>query len=530
MKKSIILLLVCIILSMAACASARQATSAGNSIEGKVVGSKGNPVAGAMVTAHRVGGVLTISVFTNKSGQYRIEDVKAGKYSIRASYDGFQSPPLEVDPKLSSPPYNLSLEAQRHPYVTGAQAISLIPDGLEKRRFVQNCFMCHAIGMSGTAFEGTNEPEFWLGAIDRMVTGRGAFLSPDFNRKEQALLLAKYLPPNPEPDLPSSAPPVTDVIIYEFDPPKPDFYPHDICVDSKSRIWAADMGNDVLEMLDPKTEEWKLYPYPVKKAGAHSIIESPDGKIWIVLQVANQIASFDPSTEEFRLYRVPDPGKMSIGPRPHTHVFDSKGNLWYTEIAANRVSKLEPKTGHITVYDLPEQPDLFRDSFWLWPYGIAIDSQDSIYYSKLGGNRIGKIDSSSGKIEEYEMPIPYSGPRRLDTDSKGNLWVPAFTIGKLYRFDPQTKQFKEFQILTTNSAPYALYVDKKKDRVYICEAAADRIGVFDIAAETFSEVLLPSQFGYTRKIDQDKNTGMIWTSYSQSPTKHNKVVGIRFTK
>jgi streptogramin lyase len=282
-------------------------------------------------------------------------------------------------------------------------------------------------------------------------------------------------------------------------------------------------------MLDPVSEEWKTYPYPIKDAGAHSVIEGPDGKIWLVLNKGNHIASFDPETEKFSLYPVPDPGKVAIGPRPHTHIFDSQGRLWYTEIAGNRVSRLDPETGEITVFDLPEQPELFEDSFWLWPYGITIDSKDNVYYTKLGGNRVGRIDAVTGEIKEYEMPVPYSGPRRLDVDSRDNLWIPAFTTGKLYRLNPQTGQFKEYQIPSTDSAPYAVYVDKEKDQVWICEAAANRIGIFDIASETFSEILLPSRFGYTRKIDLDKNTGTIWTSYSQMPAENNKVVAIRFT-
>lgn len=517
------------LLCMAACSSTKQGPAALRSIEGTVVDAEGAPMDAVMVTAERIGGGVSVTVYTDGQGRYSVPDVKAAQYYVEARKTGQRSTAEMVDVTQSSATHNLTMQDQSHPAVNGAQATSLIPDNLEKRRMVQNCVMCHAIGTSDTAFAGTKDATFWEGAIHRMETEREAYLSPDFNHKRQAVLLAKYIPSDPAKAPPPATQPLTNVTIYEYDLPMPNMYPHDIGVDSRSRIWVADYINNYLEVLDPASEEWKTYPYPIKDAGAHSVIEGPDGKIWLVLNKGNHIASFDPETEKFSLYPVPDPGKVAIGPRPHTHIFDSQGRLWYTEIAGNRVSRLDPETGEITVFDLPEQPELFEDSFWLWPYGITIDSKDNVYYTKLGGNRVGRIDAATGEIKEYEMPVPYSGPRRLDVDSRDNLWIPAFTTGKLYRLNPQTGQFKEYQIPSTDSAPYTVYVDKEKDQVWICEAAANKIGIFDIASETFSEILLPSRFGYTRKIDLDKNTGTIWTSYSQMPTENNKVVAIRFT-
>jgi len=512
---------------LAACSSGRQGTAELRSIEGMAVDSSSRVVPGAMVTVQRTGGGVAVTVFADEKGRYRVTNVKAARYYVEAQTDGRHSAAEIVDVTQSSAKHNPTLRDQPYLSISGAQAISGIPDNLEKRRLVQNCVMCHAIGTSDTAFAGAKDATFWEGAIHRMETEHEAYLSPDFNHKRQAALLAKYIPSDPAKAPPPATQLLTNVMVYEYDLPLPNMYPHDIGVDSQSRIWVADYINNYLEVFDPATEEWKTYPYPIKDAGAHSVIEGPDGNIWLVLNKSNHIASFNPGTEKFTLYPVPDPGKMPIGPRPHTHMFDSKGKLWYTEIAGNRVSRLDPKTGEITVFNLPEQPQLFEDSFWLWPYGLTIDSLDNVYYTKLGGNRVGRIDAATGEITEYEMPVPYSGPRRLDVDSNDILWVPAFTTGKLYRLDPRTREFKEYQIPSTNSAPYAVYVDKEKKLVWICEAAANRIGIFDIASETFSEILLPSQVGYTRKIDLDKKTGIIWTSYSQMPAKNNKVVAIK---
>ncbi len=527
MNKFICELLSCLVFFAIACCNVEAAPF---SLNGTVVGVDEVPVAGAMVTAKRIDGLVATTVFADAEGHYAMDGLRAGQYTVTSRKGRYQSAPATVDLGRSSVKHQVVLKAQEHIPVSAAEALASIPDSLEKRRLVQNCVMCHGIGASGTRFAGSNDPAFWTAAFQRMKTEQGAFLSPDFDHEKQAALLAKYLPAstNPPALLPKTGT-LTNVVIREYDLPLPDSYPHDVGVDRNGLVWVADYENNYLQVLNPKTEEWKLYPYPIDDAGSHSVIEGEDGKIWIVLNKGNHIVSFDPVTEKFDLYPVPDPDKTPIGPRPHTHMFDSKGSLWYTEIVGNRVSRLDPKTGKITIIDLPTQPDLFEDPFWLWPYGITIDSGDNVYYTKLGGNRVGRIDAETHEVKEFEMPVPYSGPRRLAVDAQDKLWIPAFTTGKLYRLDPDTGTFKEYDIPTPNSAPYALFVDKEKGQVWISESAANKIGIFDIETETFSEILLPSRYGYTRKIDQDPNTGLIWTSYSQKPTGSNKLVSIQFT-
>ncbi len=500
-----------------------------NSFSGTVVDGQGNAVPSAMLTVRRVGSGPSTTIFTDRDGRFHVADLKPAEYYVDARHGAFQAQTIDLTvPVKADANIKLVLGTAPHVAVTGADALASIPDSLQKRRFLQNCIMCHSIGMSGTEFAGKSDPEFWLGAMDRMQKLHSAYLSPDFNHKQVAVMLAKYLPAKldkPEP-FPNAR---TDVVITQYPPPTGQFYAHDIAVDSMGNIWAADGSENSLEMLDPRTEQWLKYPYPVPKAGPHSIIEGPDGKIWVVLQLANTIVSFDPNTKRFQAFKDPGNGLMHIGPRPHTHQFDSKGNLWFTEIANNSVSKLDPRTGKFTRFTLPAQPDLFKDPFWLWPYGLAIDSKDNVYYSKLGGNRIGRIDAA-GRIKEFTMPEEYSGPRRLDVDAQDRVWIPTFMTGKLYKFDPATEKFTSYPIPTPDSTPYALYVDKQRGQVWICESSASKMAVFDITAEKFSEVELPTPFGYSRKIDQDKKTGDIWSSYSQELHDYNYVVRIHVNR
>jgi len=501
-------------------------------LHGTVTTKDGKPQPGSMVRVRKVGSSIAEVIFTNAQGQYHFDDLMPGAYSVKAWTSRWQANETETELKEFSPrKFDLSLQTESQPSESAAENLASMPDNLEKRRLVQNCEMCHAIGASSTTFAGQSNAnyQYWLSIMHSMVNDRGAFLTPDFDRNQEAILLSKYLlPTSSAPDLPERAL-IPNVAIYEYASPRSNFAPHDLCVDHTGRIWVADGANDSLEEMDAATGEWQFYDYGVKHAGAHSIIEGPDQKIWIVLQTANEIASFDPKTREFKHYPDTHPGLFGkIGPRPHTHQFDSKGKLWFTEIAADSVSMLDPDTGKMTAYKLPDQPKVYRNSFFLWPYGLTIGPGDNVFYAKLGGNRIGEIEGATRKIQEFELPVPYSGPRRMDTDAKGNLWLTAFTTGMIYRFNPETKEFKGYAIPTPNSAPYALAVDKARNKIYICEAAANKVGVFDIISDTFSEIPLPTLFGYTRKIDVDARSGMIWTVYSQPIPEENKVVGIRY--
>ena len=78
------------------------------------------------------------------------------------------------------------------------------------------------------------------------------------------------------------------------------------------------------------------------------------------------------------------------------------------------------------------------------PYGIDVAPDGGVWFSQLNEHRIGRIDPGSFAIEMVETPFP--GPRRLRFDSQGRLWIPSFSGGLIARFDPQTREFKSWQL------------------------------------------------------------------------------------
>ena len=70
------------------------------------------------------------------------------------------------------------------------------------------------------------------------------------------------------------------------------------------------------------------------------------------------------------------------------------------------------------------------------PYGIDVSPTDgTVWYSRLFGDKIGRIDPKTLEVKEYDSPV--RGPRRMRFDRHGSLWLTGFSDGILARLDPK---------------------------------------------------------------------------------------------
>jgi streptogramin lyase len=152
------------------------------------------------------------------------------------------------------------------------------------------------------------------------------------------------------------------------------------------------------------------------------------------------------------------------------------------------------------------------------PYGIDIAPDGDVWFSQLNAHKIGRIDPETLEVEMVETP--FTAPRRLRFDSKGQLWIPGFSSGVVSRFDPQTRAFESWEIPIEpkgTATPYALHVERSTDTVWICGTNSDTLIRFDPKSEAFLVYPLPTRVTYTRELDFDSR-GRVWTSNSNTPT------------
>ena len=146
-------------------------------------------------------------------------------------------------------------------------------------------------------------------------------------------------------------------------------------------------------------------------------------------------------------------------------------------------------------------------------------TDDSIWYSKLYGNRIGRIDAESFEITEYEAPAN-AGPRRPRFAPDGILWIPGFDSGTLFSFEPATEEFTAYPLPTLApgeiEAPYALNVHPETGVVWITSNMSDRIFSFDPKTKEFTSYPLPIRSSYLRDLVFTQD-GKICSSHSNLP-------------
>ena len=280
---------------------------------------------------------------------------------------------------------------------------------------------------------------------------------------------------------PSGNPTVT--AIEEF-PVPPGSHPHDVAPTPDGRVWYTAQGTGSLGLLDPATgviEEVGL------GAGSapHGVIVGPDGAAWVTDGGLNAIMRVDQQTLVVEVFPLPG-GNANL----NTAAFDGRGILWFTG-QAGIYGRLDPALGHVEVFEAPGGRG---------PYGITATPQGEVFYASLAGSHIARIDTETGAAERIEPPTPNQGSRRVWSDSEGGIWVSEWDAGQLGRYDPASREWREWPLPGQAPQPYAVYVDET-DRVWLSDFSSDHALVrFDPTSEVFESFPLPTSAGAVRQL------------------------------
>jgi streptogramin lyase len=452
--------------------------------------------------------------------------------------------------------------------LTRAEAIHQLPasawfqrvkfsDPALRAEFSIQCAMCHQQGSAPTRL---GRPAKQWNEIFARMNAMGATLTPRLRAEAPRALNAAYRFDGVAKD--ASFPPPADgeaagAVITEWEIGDQTSFLHDVVV-AKDRVYAVDWIMDKLWTLDPSTNERREYDVPrgdvppggvlrsfamrgrqyfhsIPHIAPHSAQIGPRGDVWITLSLGRGLARFDPASGKFSLHDQP-----SAGLYPHTLRFDRDGRIWYTVAMSNHVARYDPASDTFTLYRLPTRTSSERFfvatlRFWLWfadtfgvadlstrdpellpiAYGIDVAPDGGIWFSQFNHRRIGRLDPRTGAIRIVDTP--FYGPRRMRFDSKGFLWIPAYTEGKIYRFDPRDDSFRPYPLPTgSGDMPYALTVDKRTDTIWICGTNSDSIIRFEPESARFTTFPLPRHVSYMREIEVDE-AGNVWTSNSNMP-------------
>ena len=150
---------------------------------------------------------------------------------------------------------------------------------------------------------------------------------------------------------------------------------------------------------------------------------------------------------------------------PYEIVFDRAGNLFFTDMPEHVVRRIDRKTGVITTVAGTGQAGFGGDggpaiqAQLRQPHSIALAPDGGLLICDIGNNRIRRVDLRTGIISTFAgtgekkptpdgSPLagtslngtPLNGPRALDVDGRGNLWLVLREGNAIYRIDPKLKK------------------------------------------------------------------------------------------
>jgi streptogramin lyase len=543
--------------SLATSAALAKSTPA---VHGVVRDAAGAPVAGAMVSFLRGDPLHVRTVFTGDDGAFVAPGVAQAKdYTVRVRRLGFRD--VRESRAVGQQPLAFRLAAE----TDAAAAAAALPSNrwlallLEKmdseqhrEEFVRQCTYCHQQGSAATRIP--REDWQWEKVLTLMAR-LGGNVSPELRAQIPALFRAAYDPATAVPRLtaklgtsefaPAPPPEVRRAAVDEWELGIRASMQHDLAVHPDGHVYSVDMLQDNLYRLDPQSGEIRTFHIPdegvplggvmagedapaipnaTAHMGPHSLQIGPDGSVWITLALGNRIARFDPKTSRFETHQ------LDAGFYPHTLRIDGRGRVWFTVAVSNHVGMYDPATHTMRVVPVPAGAadaqgaagaSVASEGGILGapvPYGIDIAPDGGVWFSQLNQHRLGRIDPDTFAIEL--LNTPFTAPRRLRFDSRGQLWIPGFSSSLVARFDPKTREFEEFQLPIEprgTETPYAVNVDRRTDTVWICGTNSDSLIRFEPKSAKFTVYPLPTRVTYTREIDFDAQ-GRVWASNSNLPT------------
>ena len=337
----------------------------------------------------------------------------------------------------------------------------------------QTCSACHGLRYLDRA-QGYDTSAEWSHLINSMVA-----LPP-----VRLVAISDYLA-NRYPHKPEKAPRLidgdTDIIIEEWVTPTLGQRTRDPIEALDGTIWWTGMWASLVGRLDPKTGAMREYPLP-SSARPHSIVPDDKGFIWYTGNSNGTIGRLNPADGSIKEF-------PTQARDPHTAVFHPNGKLYFTSQHSNMLGRLDPASGEIREIETRRKP-----------YGIKVGAGNDLFIAFNGTNAIGRMDAESLEVSYYPVPNERSRIRRLDIDSKGDVWFVNSSLGKIGQLVVETGEITQWDSPSgERSHPYSMTVID--DIVWYNESGMrpDALVRFDPLTETFQSWAMPSGIGIIRR-------------------------------
>jgi len=530
--------------------SASLRAQSGVALTGLVISEEEDRMEGVVVTAHREGSPISISVVTDETGRFNFPASKLpdGDYLLKIRAVGYDLVgPRGIDVRsgvTSNTIVKLRETKDLAAQLTNAEWLASMPGSDEQKKFLLSCNSCHSYQPIVNSTHDANEflqvfdrmsgyfpgstlthPQRLVGTARRNLGGGAgnamgaAAMSADPRSKAAAEWLATVnrsrgsLHTYPFKTLPRPTGRGTRVIVTEYELPRQSIEPHDVVLDRDGMVWYSDFGAMSVGKMDPKTGKVTEYPIPVIKEGfplgTLDLEADRDGNLWVGLMYQGGVAKLDRKTGQVQTWSVPkewqtDATQQSFASPTFSHV---DGKVWVKNSDRAQILRLDPATGAWENFGSFTDPQTKKA---IGSYGINADHNNNLYMLDFNGESIGMLNGGTKKLDVVRTTIPNSRPRRGSVDAQNRLWFAEYDGNAIGMLDPKIRQIKEWPAPTPWSNPYDVVIDKNNE-AWTGSMMSDRILRLDTKTGRFTEYLLPNPTNIRRVwVDNSTNPVTFW--------------------
>ncbi len=466
-------------------AAAQGANDAAAALAGQVASTEEGPMEGVIVSAKKDGSTITVSVITNAQGRYSFPAARLepGRYSLQIRAVGYDlEGPKSADVAAGAPTSaDLKLRKTRNlsKQLTNAEWMMSVPGTDDDKLQLINCVSCHTLER---VVKSSHDADEFVQVIARMngyaqvsqpiKPQRRVDLSraanPERFRKVAEYLATINLSSGMKHEfelktLPRVKGRATNVIITEYDLPRPTIEPHDVII-VNGEAWYSNFGEQFLGKLDPKTGKHTEYAMPELRKGFPTgnldLGIDREGHLLLGMMYQGGVARFDPKTEKFQIWQLP-PERLKDDSQLNmvTNQAHVDGKLWVNDAGPSTLLRLDLATGKFEEFDpFSILPGGRQGGYSI--YDVRADSQNNVYVTDFQKNYVVKVDAKTGKFTAYQTGTPFSRNRRGRIDDQDRFWFAEYRGNKIAMLDTKEERIQEWPLPTKFTQPYDVIWDK----------------------------------------------------------------------
>jgi streptogramin lyase len=499
-------------------------------VQGSVKDASGNPVAGAFVRLKNADMRLGFMVISQDGGTFTADKLPAGNYTVQSIGGDFQSKvsdPIAV-PENGAAKVELALTDKRGPDLAHAWPRRLppevadtmdLPAGPGKEIAETRCVSCHSQGNWAGLGQSHDRWHELVGEMRKHMKDAGM---PDLTDQEADTVVdyfAASWKPMGDPDPNSRFPhklqqgDTRKYRVVQYDLINPRVEPHDIAVDPSGIAWSNQRFGGVVGRLDPNTYAYSEISPPMikaEKARPGNLQISKEGIMWLPDPNDKRWLRYDIKAEKWE--SVPFPSTMLGRANSNSLALAPDGAVWGSGPGAMR--RYDPATGKWEQFVTPTWNQTKKDP---GGYGISVAGDGRAWMALQRTGAMARADVKTQETDEFKLPGEGTlFPRRMSTDTNGDVWVALWQAGKLVKIDQHNANMTVYDPPTPMNGAYAISVDRKSGLIWVTLHRADIIARFNPKTKEWLELPLPQAETDVRRIEVDQNNPnrIFWSGVS----------------